>query len=66
MKNMKKKESPTTKARHKFLDENVGYDYILETRDGGEFTEFVTSMGGDVTVYRVYGDKQGEFKVYCR
>lgn len=63
---MRNSRNAMTEARRKFLDENVGYDYIMETRELGDCTEFITSMGGDVARYRVYGDKPDEFKVYCK
>ena len=52
------------KERFKFLDETVGFDYILREDQGSDFTEYVTSMGGDVSTYRVYGKTKEEFAVY--
>lgn len=50
-------------TRQEFFEQNAGYDYIMETREGGEFTEYIVSMGGDVLRYRVYG-KNGNFQIY--
>lgn len=53
------------KTRAEFFDENVGYDYIMEVREGSDFTEYVISIGGDVERYRVYGS-DGNFKIYSK
>ena len=53
-----------TNARFAFLDKNTGPDYVLRSANGGNFTEFVVSVGGDVRTYRVYGDNPDTFKVY--
>ena len=46
--------------------ENTPTDRIIEDRGidnyGKTYSEFVTSAGGDVTVYRVYGDYPAQFK----
>lgn len=52
-------------TRMDFLEEQVGFDYVMEQREGRDFTEFVISMGGDVLAYRVYG-QQGSYEVYAR
>lgn len=49
--------------RIKFLDDNVGFDYILEINDCNEFTEVVSKMGGDVITHRVYGNKPDNFRI---
>ena len=49
--------------RIRFLDENVGFDYILEINDGNRFTEVVTKMGGDVITHRIYGDNPNNFMI---
>lgn len=49
-------------ARRKYFMEEIDPDYILETREGPDFTEFVSSMGGDVTRYRVYGNTAADFR----
>ena len=59
-------DKATICRRRSFLDEEVGYDYIMEEYHQNDFSEFVTKMGGDVITYRVYGDKKDEMKVYCR
>ena len=52
------------KQRLAFLEENCGFDYVLETRDVSmDFTEFVVSYGGDVIRYRVYGNSASGFSV---
>jgi len=53
--------------KHKdFLFDHTPTDRIVEDRGidryGGTYSEFVTSAGGDVTVYRVYGENPAEFK----
>ena len=53
--------------KHKeYLMENTPTDRIIEDRGidnyGKTYSEFVTSAGGDVTVYRVYGDYPAQFK----
>lgn len=53
--------------RRDYLLANTGIDYILETRDVvRDFTEFVTTQGGDVAVYRVYGTGKNDFKIYMK
>ena len=47
--------------RYAHLEKEVGFDYILETREAPDFTEFVTSTGGDVDRYRVYGTSEDNF-----
>ena len=54
------------RQRIDYFEENVGCDYILEIRDGGDFTEIVSSMGGDVRTNRVYGENKETFEVYER
>ena len=53
-------------ARVSYLDENVGFDYTLEVKTNSEFTEVVSSMGGDVTTHRVYGSCEEDFCITCR
>ena len=57
--------------KHKdFLFSNTPTDRIIEDRGidnyGSPYSEFVTSAGGDVTVYRVYGKNPSEFKCAIR
>ncbi len=57
--------------KHKdYLFEHTPTDRIIEDhgidRYNGTYSEFVTSAGGDVTVYRVYGDYPHEFKCVIR
>ena len=54
------------RQRIDYFEENVGCDYILEIRNGGDFTEIVSSMGGDVRTNRVYGENKETFEVYER
>ena len=60
----------TLHERHKkFLMEHTGVDRIIEDRglwgcDKYCFSEFVTSQGGDVAVYRVYGADEKTMKCY--
>jgi hypothetical protein len=52
------------KQRLAYLEENFGFDYVLETRDvSWDFTEFVVSCGGDVLRFRVYGNGTSGFTV---
>lgn len=53
-------------SRVEFLLESRGVDYIIETRETRDFTEFVTSQGGDVCVYRVYGNNDKNYELYVR
>ena len=43
--------------RKQFMLDHSPTDRILDERCDRAYSEFVTSAGGDVTVYRVYGDK---------
>ena len=55
--------------RYKYFMDNCGFDYILEVREGKDFLEIVSSMGGDVTTNRVYGKPKGnpeDFEIYER
>lgn len=65
MQGVKPKKPVKRQTRADFLEEQVGFDYIVEQHDGRDFTEFVISMGGDVLTYRVYG-QQGSYSVYAR
>lgn len=55
----------STQTREQFLEQEVGFDYIVERREARDFTEFVTATGGDVCTYRVYGTA-GAYKVYSK
>ena len=44
----------------------MGFDYVLETHEGNDFAEFVTSTGGDVAKYRVYGTDEDGYTVTCK
>jgi len=51
----------------KYLMEHTGADKIIEDRglwgyDKHCFSEFVTSQGGDVVVYRIYGTDEKTMK----
>lgn len=48
--------------RFEFLDENIDFDYIIDTYKTLDFTEFVVSRGGDVCTYRVY-DRNGNMYI---
>lgn len=52
--------------RFKWFDEQYEPDQYLDIYHGGDFSEFVISMGGDVSRYRVYGQNPKEFKCYCK
>lgn len=52
-------------TRLQFLDEQVGFDYVIEQHEGRDFTQFVISVGGDVCRYRVYG-QPGNYSVYAK
>ena len=49
-----------------YLFDNTPTDRIIEDRgihnSGKLYSEFVTSAGGDITVYRIYGDNPAQFK----
>jgi len=50
-------------ARRKFMLANTPTDRIIEEYECRDYSEFVTSAGGDVTVYRVYGNAPDRFNV---
>lgn len=49
--------------RYNYLEENAGFDYVLEENEGRNFTEFVVKYGGDVFTYRVYGNNPKDFMI---
>ena len=53
-------------ARLTFLLNNTPTDRVIESYYDQQFSEFVTSAGGDVTVYRVYGSAPSQFKVVIK
>ena len=56
-------------TRLEFLDENTGFDRVIESYATREFTEFIVSCGGDVVTYRVYGPERGkeeDFTICCK
>lgn len=53
------------KTRMQFLEDEIGFDYVLEQHESKDFTQFVISIGGDVRTYRVYGEN-GDYKVYAK
>ena len=57
------KRNSVLNERIKYLDENVGFDYILEINEGRDFTEVVSKMGGDVITHRIYGDNPNNFMI---
>lgn len=42
------------KKAFEILNEEVDFDYIIESHNGGDFVEFVLSLGGDILRRRVY------------
>ncbi len=54
------------KERYEFFMQQIDPDYILRMYDDCEFSEYVSSMGGDVATYRVYGKCKDDFRVYCK
>lgn len=60
------RKNPVETLRLRALEQRVGFDYILDTYSSADFTEYVTSTGGDVCRYRVYGSSEGEFRVYAK
>lgn len=38
------------------LDDEIGYDYIIEAHQSPDFYDFIVSIGGDAIKYRVYKD----------
>lgn len=55
--------------RYKFFMEAQDPDYVLEVKDGGDFLQISSSMGGDVHTHRVYGKSNGSdetFTIYER
>lgn len=57
------KSSKLHEARRKYMLANTPTDRIIEEYEDRNYSEFVTSAGGDVTVYRVYGSLPGQFKI---
>ena len=53
-------------SRMEFLEQNVGFDYIIEAHETKRFTEFITSTGGDVVRYRVYGNTDEDYSVTAK
>ncbi len=59
------KLNKTAEARRKYLLDNTGIDRIIETCDVvRDFTDFITTQGGDVVKYRVYGTSDKDFALY--
>lgn len=52
--------------RFNYLDEYLGFDYVLREDHFGDMSEFVVSRGGDVCTFRVYDRKDGGFDIYER
>lgn len=52
-------------TRLQYLDEQIGFDYVVEQSDGRDFTQFVVSTGGDVSTYRVYGNP-GDYTITAK
>lgn len=64
---MKQQKNPIAQKRRTYLRKNTGIDRILKTIDVvRDYTEFITSQGGDITVYRVYGKTENEFQIYIK
>ena len=53
-------------ARRDYLDEYLGFDYILDEYHDSRMSEFVVSCGGDVNTYRVYGNTKEDFRITAR
>lgn len=53
-------------ARVNYLDENVGFDYTIRIQTTPDFTEVVSSMGGDVRTHRIYGSCEADFTIACK
>lgn len=47
------------------LKRRFNFDYVLESADRGDFSEFVVKCGGDTLTWRVYG-RNGDYKIYER
>lgn len=52
-------------SRFEFLDVQIGVDFVLEQRDGPDFSDFVVNRGGDVSTYRVCGT-DGNYRLYAK
>lgn len=48
--------------RLQYLDEQIGFDYVVSQQDGANFTQFVISTGGETRTYRVTGTA-GDYRV---
>ena len=60
------KEREIERARVNHLDKNMGFDYTLRIQTTPDFTEVVTSTGGDVETYRIYGSCEADFRLACK
>lgn len=47
------------------LQHRFNFDYVLESVDRDDFSEFVVKCGGDTLIWRVYG-RDGDYKIYER
>lgn len=54
------------KEREAYLDKCIGYEIKLRAHHTADFSEFVVDTGGDVSTYRVYGNKQDGFTIGCK
>ena len=59
-------ERELEQARVNHLDKNVGFDYTIRIQTTPEFTEVVSSMGGDVRTHRIYGSCEEDFNITCK
>ena len=52
--------------RFEYLDEYMGFDYVIDEYHTRDMSEFVVSRGGDVCTFRVYDRIDGGFDIYER
>lgn len=51
------------KKRLQYLKKNSGVEEVLDTYPDLRYTQFTCSQGGDIDVYRVYGDSPETFMI---
>jgi len=61
-----KELSQLIKERRKHLDDHIAPEDILRENHNGEFSEFIIDVGGDISTYRVYGNKRDGFTIACK
>lgn len=61
-----KELSKLIKERRNYLDYCIAPEDILRENHNSEFSEFIIDIGGDISTYRVYGNKCDGFTIACK